>query len=98
MKPPTSWRNCPKKNPIELLNLMEPEEAQEVRELMDYEEGTAGALMTPEYIALSPDITVDRGHPRNCARLAAEAETIYYLYILKEDETLSRGHFPAGTA
>ena len=41
----------------ELLNLMEPEDAQEVRELMSYEEDTAGALMTTEYIALPPDIT-----------------------------------------
>ena len=41
----------------ELLKLMEPEDAQEVRELMSYEEDTAGALMTTEYIALPPDIT-----------------------------------------
>jgi magnesium transporter len=77
----------PEEKSVELLNLMEPEEAQEVRELMDYEEGTAGALMTPEYIALSPEITAAEaiGQLRT---LAAEAETIYYLYILKEDETL----------
>jgi len=71
----------------ELLKLMEPEEAQEVRELMGHAEGTAGALMTTEYIALPPELTVAEAFPR-LRKLAAEAETIYYLYILGEDETL----------
>jgi CBS domain-containing protein/sporulation protein YlmC with PRC-barrel domain len=71
----------------ELLKLMEPEEAQEVRELMEHDEGTAGALMTTEYIALPPELTVAEAFSR-LRKLAAEAETIYYLYILGEDETL----------
>ena len=71
----------------ELLKLMEPEEAQEVRELMGHAEGTAGALMTTEYIALPPELTVAEAFSR-LRKLAAEAETIYYLYILGEDETL----------
>ena len=69
------------------LNLMEPEEAQEVRELMVYEEGTAGALMTTEFIALSPEITAAEAISQ-LRQLATEAETIYYLYILTEDETI----------
>ena len=77
----------PEEKSDELLNLMEPEEAQEVRELMDYEEGTAGSLMTPEYIALSPEITVTEAFTQ-LRRLAAEAETIYYLYLVEDDETL----------
>jgi magnesium transporter len=77
----------PEEKSDELLNLMEPEEAQEVRELMVYEEGTAGALMTTEYLALAPGITVAEAFTQ-LRTLAAEAETIYYLYILQEDETL----------
>jgi len=77
----------PEEKSDELLNLMEPEEAQEVRELMVYEEGTAGALMTTEYLALAPEITVAEAFIQ-LRRLAAEAETIYYLYLLKDDETL----------
>lgn len=65
----------------ELLNLMEPDEAQEVRELMVYEEGTAGALMTTEFIAMPPEITAQEAITQ-LRKLAAEAETIYYLYIL----------------
>jgi CBS domain-containing protein/sporulation protein YlmC with PRC-barrel domain len=77
----------PEQRSEELLNLMEREEAQEVRELMVYEEGTAGALMTTEYLALSPEITVAEAF-KQLRRLAAEAETIYYLYLVKADQTL----------
>jgi magnesium transporter len=77
----------PEEKADELLKLMEPEEAQEVRELMEHEEDTAGALMTTEFIALPPDLSVAEAFPR-LRKLAAEAETIYYLYILDEAENL----------
>jgi CBS domain-containing protein/sporulation protein YlmC with PRC-barrel domain len=71
----------------ELLKLMEPEDAQEVRDLMSYEEETAGALMTTEYIALPPEITAAEAIVR-LRQLAAAAETIYYLYIQSKQEKL----------
>ena len=42
----------------DLLGRMEPEEAEDVRTLLIYEEHTAGGLMTPEPIIISPDDTV----------------------------------------
>lgn len=42
----------------ELLSEMEPGDAQDVRRLMEYDELTAGGLMTPEPIILAPDDTV----------------------------------------
>jgi magnesium transporter len=77
----------PEEKADELLNLMEPEEAQEVRELMEHEEDTAGALMTTEFIALPPEMTVAQAFPE-LRKQAVEAETIYYLYILGPDENL----------
>lgn len=41
-----------------LLELMEPGEADDVRRLLDYDEYTAGGLMTPEPVILAPDSTV----------------------------------------
>jgi Mg/Co/Ni transporter MgtE len=41
-----------------LLELMEPAESAPVRRLLEYSSDTAGGLMTPEPIALSPDATV----------------------------------------
>ena len=41
-----------------LLGLMEPDEAEDVRRLMSYADETAGAMMTPEPVILSPDATI----------------------------------------
>ena len=41
-----------------ILNKMEPEEADIMRRLLTYDEGTAGGLMTPELIILGPNSTV----------------------------------------
>jgi non-ribosomal peptide synthetase component F len=41
-----------------LLDLMQPDEAEPVRRLMDYLPGTAGSVMTSEPVVLTPDATV----------------------------------------
>jgi CBS domain-containing protein/sporulation protein YlmC with PRC-barrel domain len=50
--------DLPPETAAHLLELMEPEEAQDVRRLMEYGEETAGGMMTPEPVILSPDATV----------------------------------------
>lgn len=42
----------------DLLQLMEPSDAEDVRRLLEYEEGTAGSLMTPVPLILPPEATV----------------------------------------
>lgn len=42
----------------DLLQRMEPEEARDVRNLLLYEDYTAGGMMTPEPVILAPDATV----------------------------------------
>ncbi|MHB8126399.1 MAG: magnesium transporter [Desulfitobacteriaceae bacterium] len=71
----------------ELLRLMESDDAEEVRELMQYQDDTAGSLMTTEYIGLSFWLTAEQAI-NELRRLAPEAETIYYLYVVDEQETL----------
>ena len=43
----------PEERAQELLRLMTPEESEDVQELLEYEEDTAGGLMTTDYIALN---------------------------------------------
>lgn len=71
----------------DLLKRMEDEDAAEVRELMQYEEGTAGSLMTTEYITFSSSITADQAI-QQLREQAPSAETIYYLYVIDESEHL----------
>ena len=62
-------------------------DAAEVRELMQYEEGIAGALMTTEYITFSSAITAEQAI-NQLREQAPSAETIYYLYVIDEKEHL----------
>ncbi|HEY8875865.1 MAG TPA: CBS domain-containing protein [Desulfosporosinus sp.] len=71
----------------ELLRLMESDDAEDVRELMQYEEDTAGSLMTTEYVGLPFWLTAEQAIVE-IRRLAPEAETIYYLYVVDEQEIL----------
>ncbi len=64
----------------ELINLMEVEEAKEVRELLKYPEGTAGSVMTTEFIALPEGLTVEQALQR-LRQIAPTAEHIFYFYV-----------------
>ncbi len=71
----------------ELLEQMEPNEAADVKELLSYNEETAGGLMTTEYIAIIETLTAEEtiNHLRETA---PKAETIYYIYVVDEEERL----------
>lgn len=63
-----------------LLSQLSPQERQATALLLGYESGTAGRIMTPEYIALKEQWTIFRAleHIRSRADVS---ETIYYLYV-----------------
>lgn len=70
-----------------LLKLMEADEAEEVRELLRYEEDTAGGLMTTEYVAVAPDMTATQAI-EHLREIGEEAELLYYVYVIDKDEHL----------
>lgn len=72
----------------ELLDLMEHEEAAEVKELREYDEDEAGSLMTTEYISLPENLTAD-ATINQLRKLAPEAETIYYIYVVDAEDHLA---------
>lgn len=87
-----------------ILVQMETDEAQDIRELLAYPPESAGGLMTPEFVAVSPNLTVDETL-QYLRSVAEEAETIYYVYVTDEhgrligvlnlrDLVLSPGHRP----
>jgi Mg2+ transporter MgtE len=79
--------DLPENKARELMGLMEKEDADEVQELLEHEEDTAGGLMTTEFLAFPPDMTVEDAI-RELRLEAPDVETVYYLYILDDQERL----------
>jgi CBS domain-containing protein/sporulation protein YlmC with PRC-barrel domain len=77
--------DLPEAKAQELINLMEKDEAEDVQELLEHEEDTAGGLMTTEYLAFPPDMTVEDAI-KELRLEAPDVETIYYLYILDTED------------
>lgn len=63
-----------------LLNLLSPEDLEEVRELLGYPEESVGRLMTPDYVALRPDWTVEASMD-HIRKMGQDRETINVAYV-----------------
>lgn len=69
------------------LDNIDEEDAEEVKELMTYEEDTSGGLMATEFVAIRDYMTVEE--TLNYLQTAGvDAETAYYLYVLDESQIL----------
>lgn len=77
----------PNEDREQILRAMEPEEAAEIRELSAYPPDTAGGRMTPAFVAISPDVRADDAIVL-LRRVAEEAETIFYVYVIDAEERL----------
>jgi magnesium transporter len=62
--------------------------ASDVRELLNYEEGTAGALMAVELVKVQEDWTVARAI-REIRAQASDVDNIYTIYVVDESGTLN---------
>ncbi|MCG5058022.1 MAG: magnesium transporter [Limnoraphis sp. WC205] len=70
-----------------LVSQLSPTERQATALLLGYEAGTAGRIMTPEYISLKEHYTVGQSLER-IRSLANVTETIYSLYVTDSDRQL----------
>ncbi|HEV3167707.1 MAG TPA: magnesium transporter [Isosphaeraceae bacterium] len=62
-------------------------EREDIRRLASYEPGTAGAVMTTDYVALPPHLTVREALDR-IRHEAPDRETIYYNYVIDPQRRL----------
>src|SRR5262245_10189375 len=62
-------------------------ERDDIRRLASYEPGTAGAVMTTDYVTLSPQLTVREALER-LRHEAPDKETIYYSYVVDPQRKL----------
>lgn len=72
-----------------LLQELSPEQRQATATILGYSEGTAGRVMTTEYVRLREGLTVGEALSK-IRRQDEDKETIYYAYVTDDNRTLVR--------
>ena len=70
-----------------ILKQADPEMRKSINQILRYPENSAGSLMTTEYVALRPQMTVEEAILR-IRRQGVDKETIYTCYVTGKDRTL----------
>lgn len=70
-----------------LLRLMGVEDAAEIRRLLGYKDGTAGGMMTTQFVAV-PETSTVRETIEVLRELPEEHPTVHYVYVLDEYDKL----------
>ena len=81
------FRRLPEQRQERVMPAIASVEREEIRRLIVYEEGTAGAIMTSDYATVPPDLTVVEA-VNHLRQVAPDKETIYYAYVLDADRRL----------
>ena len=82
-------QELPPETSAEVLANMEAEEAEEVRELLGFEENTAGGFMTTEFIVLEETATVEAAIEA-LRNFSGALESIHSVYLISTDLVLTR--------
>lgn len=70
-----------------LLMMLSPDERRVAQTLLNYPEDSVGRLMTPDYIYLRPNMTVEEALAK-IRRIGIDRETVYALYVIDEQRRL----------
>lgn len=71
----------------EILPLVVKAEREDIRRLLSYAEGTAGAAMTTDYATIRPHLTISQAL-NQLRQQAPGRETIYYIYVVDNRQRL----------
>jgi sporulation protein YlmC with PRC-barrel domain len=82
-------QELPPETSAEVLANMDKEEAEEVRELLGFEENTAGGLMTTEFIVLQETATVEASIEA-VRNFSGSIDAVHSMYLIASDLTLTR--------
>lgn len=70
-----------------ILAQADPEMRSSINQILQYPDNSAGSIMTMEYVALRPHMTVEEAILR-IRRQGVDKETIYTCYVIDKDRTL----------
>lgn len=76
-----------KRQRVNLLSLINNHKSEQLKLLLNYQDDTAGGIMTKEYVSLSSNMNVKEAllHVKS---LSSSAQTIYVLYVVDDQEKL----------
>jgi magnesium transporter len=75
-------RDMPEELAAEILGIMQDEHSDEIEQLLQYEEDTAGGIMSTEVFALREDMTVKEAI--EALQQAEDVEMVFYVYVTDE--------------
>lgn len=81
------FRVIPEERRNSLLRHIEPEEREDIIKLSSYPEGTAGALMTSDFVRIFEEMTVKEALNK-IRKVARYRETIYIAYVVDQQNKL----------
>lgn len=84
----------PEDKKSKVLSLLEPEERFDLTELLSYPEGTAGSIMSIEFVAVLENATVSQAI-KVLRKVAKETEMIYNVFVVDESGKY-KGHLSLG--
>src|SRR5437867_8036669 len=76
----------PKEEAEKILDLMAEEKSEEVQELLDYREGTAGRLMSPNVVAVHEAATIAQAIEH--IRKSKSGDDAFYVYVVDDHDHL----------
>jgi len=75
-------RDMPEELAAEILGIMQDEHSEEIEQLLQYDEDTAGGIMSTEVFALNEDMTVKEAI--QALQEAQDVEMVFYVYVTDE--------------
>ena len=81
---PTCWRICPQGVVKRVLEKSSKQTRESLNKLLNYPESSAGSLMTPEYVRLRMDMTVEQAFAA-IRKQGENAETVYINYVVERN-------------
>jgi magnesium transporter len=90
------FEECPGKVTRKLLNLLSPDDRKETLELLGYPEDSIGRIMTPDYVAVKMNWSIQRAL-NHIRKIGQDSETINMIYVTDSDwkllDALELRHF-----
>ena len=71
-----------------ILNAIPKKEQNEIRQLLQYEEDSAGALMTTTYLKIPENLTVEKAIIELKKQNPPESELSFYIFIINQEKKL----------